>query len=80
MTVTVKNHVEENPGAAIIVFAAFSLVVGAWYLIKNRRKIFKKIRRWWRRLTGRKDFWGYVLAGVLFFGFSAFILFLDFRY
>ena len=51
------------------------MIVGIWYLIANRRKI----RRLWRKLTGRKDFWGYVLAAALFFGFSGFFTFLALR-
>lgn len=66
----------ETPGAALILLAAFGIVVGAWYLIANR----KKIRRWLRKLTRRKYFWAYVLAAGLFFGFSGFFLFLGFRY
>ena len=71
-----KKSAADNPAAFIALFAVFSLFVGAWYLIANRRKI----RRWWRKMTARKDFWGYVLAGVLFFGFSGFFIFLGFRY
>ena len=67
---------EESPGAFVALVAAFAGIVAIWYLLKNRRKV----RKWWRRVTGRKNFWWYVVAWGLFFGFGAFFAFLDFRY
>lgn len=76
MMLAALKSANATPLAVVVLLAAFGLVVGVWYLIANRRKI----RRWWRKMTARKDFWGYVLAGVLFFGFSGFFIFLGFRY
>lgn len=75
MTVKTQSAVD-NPAAFIALFAVFSLFVGTWYLIKNRRKV----RKWWRKTTRKKEFWGYVLAGFLFVGFSAYFIFLGNRY
>lgn len=77
MTLTVqKLETAATPPAALILLGLFCTIIGIYYLINNRRRV----RKWWRKTTRRKDFWGYVLAGVLFFGFSAFFIFLDFRY
>lgn len=76
MILAALKSASRTPLALVFLLAAFGLVVGLWYLISNRRKI----RRWWRKMTGKKDFWGYVTAAVLFIGFGAFFLFLDFRY
>ena len=75
MTFATKLEASATPPAAVFLLALFSMIVGIWYLIANRRKI----RRLWRKLTGRKDFWGYVLAAALFFGFSGFFTFLALR-
>lgn len=65
-----------NPAAALVTFAVFALIVGVYYLVKN----WRKVRRWWRRITGGRHFWGYVTAAVLFVGFALFFIFLDVRY
>lgn len=65
-----------NPAAFLITFAVFAFIIGAFYLVKN----WRKVRRWWRRTTRKKHFWGYVLGGVLFVGFGAYFAFLGFKY
>ena len=76
MTIAALKTTSASPAVALITFAAFAFIVGVVYLVKN----WRKIRRWWRRMTRKKHFWGYVLCGFLFVGFAAFYLFLDFRY
>lgn len=65
-----------NPAAFLITFAVFAFIVGVFYLVKN----WRKIRRWWRRTTRNKHFWGFVWGVGVFIFFSAYFIFLDMHY
>lgn len=75
---TLKHQTAEvaTPLAAGVLLLLFFAGVGVWYCVKN----WRKIRRWWRRTTRKKGFWGYVLGAVLFVGFGAYFAFLGFKY
>lgn len=69
-------HIQQSqdPVHGIGLFLLFFSVVGIVALFSG-----KKVRRWWKRVTRSRNFWGIVTAGFLFVGFSMFYLFLAFR-
>jgi len=70
-----QTYQSETPAAAVMLLVAFCAIVGAWYLIKNRRKVGRKLRRAFRS----RRFWGKVAAFAFVAAFTAVFVFLAFR-
>lgn len=71
---TVMKVKLKTPVAAAILLLLFFAIVGIWYLFTKGRQLWRRFRRWWRKVTGGRHFWGYVLSVALFGGFALFYL------
>ena len=74
MIMHIQATQSQDPAHGIGLLLLFFSVVGIVALFSG-----KKVRRWWKRVTRSRNFWGIVTAGFLFVGFSMFYLFLAFR-
>ena len=76
VVLTVMKVKIKTPLAAGLLFLLFFALVGLWYLGTNLRRTWRRFCRWWRRVTGRPHFWGYVFSVVLFGGFALYYVWL----